>query len=35
MSLTMQKLWKPFETFYQVLAITNRLYIDMQGPIID
>ena len=29
MSLTMQ-----FET-YQVWAITNRLYIEMQGPVID
>ena len=35
MSLTMQKLSKSSETFYQVWAITNWLYIEMQGPIID
>ena len=35
MSLTMQKLSKYSETFFQVWAITNRLYIEIQGPIID
>ena len=35
MLLTMQKLSKPSETFFQVLAITNRLYIEIQGPIIN
>ena len=35
MSLTMQELSKRSETLCQVLAITNRLYIEMQGPIID
>ena len=35
MLLTMQELLKHSETFCQVWAITNRLYIEMQGPIID
>ena len=35
MSLTMQELSKRSETLCQVWAITNRLYIEMQGPIID
>ena len=35
MSVTMQKLSKRSETFYQVWAITNQLYIEMQGQIID
>ena len=35
MSLAMQELSKRSETLCQVLAITNRLYIEMQGPIID
>ena len=35
MSLTMQEFSKRSETLFQVLAITNRLYIKMQGPIID
>ena len=35
MSLTMQELSKRFETLCQVWAITNPLYIEMQGPIID
>ena len=35
MSLTVQKLSKRSETFFQVWAITNRLYIEMQGLIID
>ena len=35
MSLTMQELSKHSETLCQVWAITNRLYIKMQGPIID
>ena len=34
MSLTMQELSKRSETLCQVWAITNRLDIDMQGPII-
>ena len=34
MSFTMQKLSKRSETF-QVWAITNRLYIEIQGLIID
>ena len=33
--LTMQELPKRSETLCQVWAITNRLYIKMQGPIID
>ena len=35
MSLTMQELSKHSETLCQVWAITNWLYIEMQGPIID
>ena len=35
MSSTMQELSKQFETLFQVWAITNRLYIEMQGPIMD
>ena len=35
MSLAMQELSKRSETLCQVWAITNRLYIEMQGPIID
>ena len=35
MSLTMQELSKCSETLCQGWAITNRLYIEMQGPIID
>ena len=35
MSLTMQELPKRSETLCQVWAITNLLYIEMQGPIID
>ena len=35
MSLTMQELSKRSETLCQVWVITNRLYIEMQGPIID
>ena len=35
MSLTVQELSKRSETLCQVWAITNRLYIEMQGPIID
>ena len=35
MSLTMQELSKLSETLCQAWAITNRLYIEMQGPIID
>ena len=35
MSLTKQKLSKRSETFYPFWAITNRTYIEMQGPIID
>ena len=35
MSLTMQELSKCSETLCQVWAISNRLYIEMQGPIID
>ena len=35
MSLTMQELSKRSETLCQVWAITNRLYIEMQGLIID
>ena len=35
MSLTMQELSKCSETLDQIWAITNRLYIEMQGPIID
>ena len=35
MSLTMQELSKHSETLCQVWVITNRLYIEMQGPIID
>ena len=35
MLLTMQELSKRSETLCQVWAITNRLYIEMQGPIID
>ena len=35
MSLTMQELSKRSEILCQVWAITNRLYIEMQGPIID
>ena len=35
MSLTMQELSKHSLTLCQVWAITNRLYIEMQGPIID
>ena len=34
MSLTMQNLSKRSETFFQVLAITNWLYIKIQGPVI-
>ena len=34
MPLTMQELSKGSETLCQVWAITNRLYIEMQGPII-
>ena len=35
MSFTMQELSKHIETLCQVWAISNRLYIEMQGPIID
>ena len=35
MSLTMQELSKRSETLCQVWVITIRLYIEMQGPIID
>ena len=35
MSLTLQKLSKHSETFFQVCAITNPLYIEIQEPIID
>ena len=35
MSLTMQELSKRSETLCQVWTITNWLYIEMQGPIID
>ena len=35
MSSTMQQLSKRSETLCQVWAITNRLYIELQGPIID
>ena len=35
MSLTMQELSKRSETLCQVWAITNRIYIEMQGPIIN
>ena len=35
MSFTMQELSKRSEILCQVWAITNRLYIEMQGLIID
>ena len=35
MLLIMQELSKRSKTLCQVWAITNQLYIEMQGPIID
>ena len=35
MSMNLQKLSKRSETFYQVWAFTNRLYIEIQKWIID